>query len=592
MTVCRKKARLRAESADSSTRNGVATGRRYLAAARGGLLAAAIATVIIELGELLDNALAGLPLFGWKVALLLAAMVVAAAADGWQRQAQMLATGADEAPLRQALVRAILQRGPSPAKKGRSGDKVSLATDGVERVARYTGGFISDIISTVVVPLTLLVAMALFIDPVTASVLTAGIGAGLWIIKWFATSHREEGSKSRQARGRVATAYLDAIQGLETLALLRATRRVGDQLAHMGELQRQATMRLLARNQQLLLVIDLAITAFLLIAAVTMAGWSLSAGRLTLGQGAAALAFTIIMIEPLEMVGSFFYIAMAGRAIERRIKSVIAASNASPGANSAAPSSVDCYASSRGSSAVSSRADSEADFSHPATVPADGPPIALVNISHRYRGAETDSLPSTTLTIEPGEHVAIKGGSGAGKSTLLSLLAGDLALQNGTIRIGEDRYQAGEDHPDMRRQQCAVVAQHSWLFTGTVRENLAIGAPEARDEAMWQALKRAYIADEIRALPRGLDTEVGERGGMLSGGQVQRLALARAFLSGRPILILDEPTSQIDKNSETHICRALAEAGSAVTVLMATHRDSSTVGFDRVIEVGGEHEAH
>ena len=136
------------------------------------------------------------------------------------------------------------------------------------------------------------------------------------------------------------------------------------------------------------------------------------------------------------------------------------------------------------------------------------------------------------------------------------------------------------------------MAQHSWLFTGTVRENLAIGAPSASDEAMWEALERAYIADEIRALPNGLDTEVGERGGMFSGGQVQRLALARAFLSGRPILILDEPTSQIDKNSEAHICRALADAGTAITVMKATHRDSSTGGFDRVITVGGQRETH
>lgn len=575
-------------------RRGSQNVRRYAAATRAGVAAGAIAAVILLLASLLDNALNALALSGWKVSTLIGAIAVATVANGWQRRQQMLATSADEAPLRLALVRAILARGPSSEKKGRSGDKVSLATDGVERVARYTGGFMSDIISAVVGPVTLLVLMAIFIDPLSALVLALGIAAGLRIIKWFATSHREEGSKSRQARGRVATAYLDAIQGLETIALLRATGRVGEQLAHMGEQQRQATMRLLARNQQLLLVIDLAITAFALIAAVTLSGWSLAAGRLSLGQAGAVLAFTIIMIEPLEMVGAFFYIAMAGRAIERRIKGVIAGSAAAARDGGAgAARTGDAGAARTGGAGAARTGGAGAARTGGAAAPhATGPAIALVNISHRYPGAQADSLPATSLTIEAGEHVAIKGDSGAGKSTLLSLLAGDLALQNGTITIGAHHYQHGQDDPAQRRQQCAVVAQHSWLFTGTVRENLAIGAPSASDDAMWEALERAYIADEIRALPNGLDTEVGERGGMFSGGQVQRLALARAFLSGRPILILDEPTSQIDKNSEAHICRALADAGTAITVLMATHRDSSTAGFDRVITVGGQRETH
>ncbi len=575
-------------------RRGPQNARRYAAATRGGVSAGAIAAVILLLASLLDDALNALALSGWKVSTLIGAIAVATVANGWQRRQQMLATSADEAPLRLALVRAILARGPSSEKKGCSGDKVSLATDGVERVARYTGGFMSDIISAVVGPVTLLVLMAIFIDPLSALVLALGIAAGLRIIKWFATSHREEGSKSRQARGRVATAYLDAIQGLETLALLRATRRVGEQLAHMGEQQRQATMRLLARNQQLLLVIDLAITAFLLIAAVTLSGWSLAAGRLSLGQAGAVLAFTIIMIEPLEMVGAFFYIAMAGRAIERRIKGVIAGSAAAARDGGAGAARTGGAGAARDGGAGPARTGGAgaARTGGAAAPHATGPAIALVNISHRYPGAQADSLPATSLTIEAGEHVAIKGDSGAGKSTLLSLLAGDLALQNGTITIGAHHYQHGQDDPAQRRQQCAVVAQHSWLFTGTVRENLAIGAPSASDDAMWEALERAYIADDIRALPNGLDTEVGERGGMFSGGQVQRLALARAFLSGRPILILDEPTSQIDKNSEAHICRALADAGTAITVLMATHRDSSTAGFDRVITVGGQRETH
>ncbi|MDO5722328.1 MAG: ABC transporter ATP-binding protein [Actinomycetaceae bacterium] len=618
--------------------------RHWASALRGVISATAIGTVILSLGKIIDFATAGRTIPTWLTLVLVGAIVVATLTDGRQRYQQMQATGREEGPLRRNLVAALLRRGPA-ATREKSGGQVSLATDGVERVARYTGGFMTDIIAAVVGPVTLLVMMAIFLSPLAAIALAVGVTLGLAAIKRFSLSHRDVGAKSRQARGRVAAAYLDAIQGLETLALLRATDRIGAQLAQMGENQRQATMRLLARNQQLLLVIDILITGFLILGSAVFALWLMLMGGLGVGGAAALVALTIIMIEPLEMVGSFFYIAMAGRAIEKRINALVRRYSvtdegvvAGLGAHPAL--SAGEVATEGGSRAASGEVAKRAEDSMSA------PGIEIENLSFAYpdahgqgqgrgghghgpthghgahgggqaggsavgskahggngvkptantgenaQGREDDkklSLPPTSLRIKPGEHVAIKAASGAGKSTLLSIICADLPVQSGLLRIGETTYLGeGRDTQSQRsarRQQCAVVAQHSWLFTGSVRDNLAIGAPEASEAQMWQALERAYIADEIRALPHGIDTQVGERGGLLSGGQVQRLALARAFLSGRPILILDEPTSQIDRNSEAHICRALADAGASLTVLMATHRDSSTAGFDRVVRL-------
>ncbi|MDO5720665.1 MAG: ATP-binding cassette domain-containing protein [Actinomycetaceae bacterium] len=537
--------------------------RSTLLPALGGALSAGSAGVLILLiGRLFDAALEHETLSYTVILGIVLTIVVGGIAEAVHRTRQITATSQHEAPLRHALVTALLRRGPATIRRGRAGDFVSLATDGVERVARYTGGFTHDLAAASANPIVILALIALFIDPVAALLLMVGVILGVWVIKWFSDTHRDVGSKSRKARGKVATAYLDAIQGLETLALLRATTRIGVQLADMGEQQRQATMRLLARNQQLLLVIDLVVSTVLSIGAFLLAGWGLADGHMSLGQAGALIAMTIIMIEPLEMVGSFFYIAMAGRAINRRIGGVIAQATQSP------------------------RIPHTAEVADATAAPA----IETDNVGYAYTAGRNRDLAPVTLTIKAGEHVAIKGRSGAGKSTLLALIDGDLSLQSGTLTIGDRTFTAEDDTPVDRRHRCAVVAQDSWLFTGTVRDNLRMGAPHASEEQMWDALRRAHVDADIRALPQELDTEVGERGGMLSGGQVQRLALARAFLSGRSILILDEPTSHIDKTSELHIMRAIEETGRELTVIMATHRDSSTAGFDRVIDLGGSDE--
>lgn len=533
--------------------------RRLFFPALGGALSAGSAGVLIVLiGTVIDRAVGGKPLTWQLIAAIITCILVGAIAEGLHRQRQLEATSQDEAPLRMRLVSALLRRGPASIQRSRSGDYVSLATDGVERVARYTGGFTNDLVAAAANPVVLLAIIGIIIDPLAALLLAGGVLLGMGIIKWFSDTHRDVGAQSRRARGRVATAYLDAIQGLETLALLRATDRIGAQLAEMGERQRQATMRLLARNQQLLLVIDIVVSTVLTAGACALAAWGLSLGHMTLGQAGALIALTIIMIEPLEMVGSFFYIAMAGRAIGRRISGVIAHAGHIPMPRTRIPDHL----------------------------PTVAPRVSAHDLHYTYPDAGSPSLQPFSLTVEAGEHVAIKGRSGTGKSTLLALIDGDLELQGGALEIGKHQFTSQHDDRMARRFTCAVVTQDSWLFTGTVRDNLRIGAPNASEDEMWAALEDAFVASEIRALPGGLDTQVGERGGMLSGGQIQRLALARAFLSGRKLLVLDEPTSQIDKNSEANIMRALERAGRDLTIIMATHRESSTGGFDRIITLG------
>ena len=190
------------------------------------------------------------------------------------------------------------------------------------------------------------------------------------------------------------------------------------------------------------------------------------------------------------------------------------------------------------------------------------------------------------LTIAPGETVAFVGPSGAGKTTLCNLLPRFYDVDAGRVTI---------DGIDVRtmtqaslRKQIGIVQQDVFLFGGTIRENIAYGKLEAGTEEIWEAARRAQLADFIRSLPDGLETLIGERGVKLSGGQKQRVAIARMFLKNPPILILDEATSALDTETEMAIQRSLEELAAGRTTLVIAHRLSTAARADRIIVLDGD----
>ncbi|EEH66064.1 ABC transporter, ATP-binding protein [Actinomyces urogenitalis DSM 15434] len=192
-------------------------------------------------------------------------------------------------------------------------------------------------------------------------------------------------------------------------------------------------------------------------------------------------------------------------------------------------------------------------------------------------------LTDVDLEVPAGRRLAVVGPSGAGKSTLLALLAGDLLPTSGTVSINGTRSSAAT--ADEVRGASALVTQSTWLFTGTIADNLRLADPDATPERMWWALEAANLADEVRAMSQGLETAVGERGMSLSGGQAQRLSLARAFLADRPLLLLDEPTSQVDLASEAQIVEAIERLAEGRTVVTVSHRAGALTACDRVVTV-------
>jgi ATP-binding cassette subfamily B protein len=190
------------------------------------------------------------------------------------------------------------------------------------------------------------------------------------------------------------------------------------------------------------------------------------------------------------------------------------------------------------------------------------------------------------LTIRAGETIAFVGPSGAGKTTICSLLPRFYDVNEGRITV---------DGTDIRqiklqslRRHIGIVQQDVFLFSGTIRENIAYGKLRATDADIWEAARRASLGDWIRQLPDGMDTVIGERGAKLSGGQKQRVSIARMFLKNPPILILDEATSALDTETEAAIQKSLAELAVGRTTLVIAHRLTTIRNADRIVVVGEE----
>jgi ABC-type multidrug transport system fused ATPase/permease subunit len=202
-------------------------------------------------------------------------------------------------------------------------------------------------------------------------------------------------------------------------------------------------------------------------------------------------------------------------------------------------------------------------------------------VSARYAPDEPLALDGLTLSLEPGQRIALIGPSGVGKSTVTNLLLRFLDPEAGRVTIG------GHDLRELRqedvRRVVAVAGQESHLFSTSIRENIRLARPGASDAEIEEALRRARILDWVRSLPGGLDTLVGEQGRALSGGQRGRLVVARALLAATPVLVLDEPTAHLDTANATSLIDDILDTAGAASVLLITHRLERLERMDDVI---------
>ena len=203
------------------------------------------------------------------------------------------------------------------------------------------------------------------------------------------------------------------------------------------------------------------------------------------------------------------------------------------------------------------------------------------DVTFRYDGAAADALSHVSFAVEPGETVALVGPSGGGKTTAASLIPRFWDVTSGAVEVGGVNVSRMDPHELM--DQVAFVFQNSRLFKTSILENVRAARPEATRQQVMEALEAAQCRDIIEKLPQGADTQIGSEGTYLSGGEAQRIALARAILKDAPIVVLDEATAFADPENEVLIQKAFARLTKNRTVIMIAHRLSTVVGADKII---------
>ncbi|RWZ53144.1 ABC transporter ATP-binding protein [Labedella phragmitis] len=517
--------------------------------------AAALAVFFVLVGHVLDAIVFRDALTGPVVTGLILLPLVAVACTLLSSRFSARATSATERRLRGLVLGHVFGLGVMRRPAAASGRLVSAATTDVEKASAYRAGFVGPIAGTMAGPVLVIVVIGLAVDVVSALWLAIAIPVIPLVVGGFQRAFRTVSGSYRRSTAMLSGAFLEAVQGLSTLVLHRAEGRTGRDLAARGEDNRRQVMRLLAVNQLLILVVDAAFSLGTLALAATLAVVRLLDGTLTPGTAVALVLLSTLLTGPADIVGQFFYIGATGRAAERGLSGVLAERPSLP-------------------------AGSAVRVDRPSV---GGLPIELDRVTAGY-GDGAPALRDLSLSISAGEHVALVGPSGVGKSTVAALLSRHLLPESGAVRVGplDTRDASGESV----RSLIAVVDQQTTLFTGSIADNLRVAKSDATDAELVAAVDAAGLGADVARMPLGLDTPVGERGLSLSGGQAQRVAIARALLRDTPIVILDEPTSQVDLASEAAIIEALRTLSRDRTVITIAHRASAIRDVDRVIELG------
>jgi ABC-type multidrug transport system fused ATPase/permease subunit len=510
----------------------------------------------IVLGKAIDAALAGENLVRqWPI--VLAMLVLMKAGLAWLfRTGQFRASSEAKLNVRDQIYKQVVKLGPGLLGERRTGEIANMATEGVEYLDYYFSVYFVQIWVAIAIPVFLCAAI-FWIDWVVGLWMLAGVPLTPLFVGSSARGFRRISKQNEEVKNRNSAQYLDSIQGMSTLKMFNEGERRGQEMEAGNEVQRRLTMKLLAVAQFQFVFLELGFALFSTAVAMGVSLYRWSGGHMSPGEVVACVLLSLEFSRTLLLIGEFFFAGALGREVAAKVVEFL---------DEKAP--------------VSS-----GEGRHPAATPGKPVRIEFRNVTFTYPGADRPALANVSFTLEPNETVALIGKSGSGKTTVTNLLLRTLEPDSGEILF--DGIPAKELALDWIRQQIALVPQDPFLFYGTIAENLRVAKADATEEELIAATKAAELYDFVSRSPDGFNTRVGDQGLALSGGQAQRLAIARAFLKNAPIVVLDEPTSQIDVETEALLNRALQRLTANKTVLLIAHRLSTIEQADRILVLDG-----
>jgi ATP-binding cassette, subfamily C, bacterial CydD len=517
-----------------------------LVLAQAGLLARALASAAPGTGPVaLRPVLAGL----------LVVVLARAAATYGGENAALRASAAVKSQLRRRLAAQVLRLGPAWLSGQRAGEITTLATRGLDALDPYFARYLPQLVLACLVPLAVAVRVALA-DWISALIIVVTLPLIPVFTVLVGLPARARARRQWLLLARLGGHFLDVVEGLTTLKVFGRARPQAEVIGRVTDEHRTATMSVLRVAFLSALVLEL--TAALATALVAVeVGLRLLGGHIGYEAALLVLLLTPEAFLPLRAVAMHFHASMEGMAAAGRVCDLL---DIKPSRTGAAP-----------------RASAAVDLGRQA--------ITLDGVCLSYPGRDRQALDGVSLTIAPGERIAVAGASGAGKSSLLALLLRFVEPSDGRIEAGG--LSLDSIAMDAWRRQIAWVPQHPALMSGSVAANIALGQAGASRDAIAFAAGLAGADGFIRALPHGYDTPLGERGLRLSAGQRQRIALARAFLRDAPLLLLDEPAAHLDPVTAGQILGAAERLMAGRTAILVSHGMRWPGGADRTLTLDG-----
>lgn len=484
---------------------------------------------------------------GGTAVLALAALAVRFVCAVGAARMSYLSSKTVKARLRTLLYEKLLRLGTAYREEVQTSAVVQVAVEGVDQLEIYFGQYLPQFFYAMLAPLTLFAVLAP-IDAASAAVLLVCvplIPAAIAAVQTWAKKLLGRYWGQYTALG---DTFLENLQGLTTLKIYEADDRKNTEMNAQAEAFRKITMRVLTMQLNSITIMDL-IAYGGAAAGMVLAVSRFAAGAVSLQGCLMILLLAADFFLPMRLLGSFFHVAMNGMAASEKIFRLLDTPERPRGKQ---PVPRDCT-------------------------------LALDGVEFAY-DPERPVLQGVTMEFTRGSFTAIAGESGCGKSTVAALLTGRRRCRQGQVTIGG--IPLDQVAEESLGRTVTYLSHNSYLFKGTVRENLTMAAPGADDAALWAVLEKVRLADFLRA-GQGLDTPLAEKGANLSGGQCQRLALARALLHDSPVYIFDEATSNIDVESENDIMALIRELARTKTVILISHRLANSIGADRIYVMDG-----
>ena len=439
--------------------------------------------------------------------------------------------------LRELIYKKLLKLGTGYTSVESTSAVVQVSVEGIEQLEIYFGKYLSQFFYALLVPVTLFIFMS-FISfkaalifilcvPLIPISIIAIMKIAKRILKDYWKSYSDLGGT-----------FLENLQGLTTLKVFNIDEERHEKMNIEAEKFRKITMKVLSMQLNSITIMDL--VAFGGAAAGTIVALiQFKNGQIPVGSLLIIILLSSEFFIPLRLLGSYFHIAMNGMAASDRMFGILDAE------------------------------EREKNVETNEEIKLNDIKVSLRNVDFSYDG-EREVLKNINMDVTPGGLVAIVGESGSGKSTIASLILNNYKVTNGEISINNVNIE--NISLDNIYGNIALVSTNSYIFNGTILDNLLMAKKDATEEDINNALKTARLYDFVNGLKDGLLTDVGQAGSALSGGQKQRLALARVILADRPMIVFDEATSNIDVESEESIWEAIYELSKEKTILVISHR--------------------